>query len=216
MVASAEEENVVRLWDATTGAALETLDSQTLSRLDFIYSMSFSPDSKVVAVGYATEIRLWDTATGASLQTLENYGRYINAVTFSPDGNIVASAPKYSGPVRFWNAATGVFLQSLPFDHADELFFSNEGLYLDSYHRGLSYAQSDSAGIFAPAPPPLQTPFRRENWITQGGKNLLWLPPNYRDLLAYKGNVFVFRDISEQVIFLTFSNSVPLRKEKNS
>jgi WD40 repeat protein len=210
MVASAEA-FMVRLWDATMGAASQMLESQTPPDQDLIFSVSFSPDTKVVAVGYANEIQLWDTATGASLQRLEVYRRFTNAVAFSPDGNIVASASSH-GTVRLWNAATGVALQTLLFDQANELFFSSEGLYLNNYKRGLSYVQSDSAGIFAPAPPPLQTPFRRENWITQGGENLLWLPPNYRDLLAFKGNGFVFRDISGQAKFLTFSNSVPLRK----
>jgi WD40 repeat protein len=216
MVASAEA-YVVRLWDATTGATSQTLVSQTLvsqtpSDPDFIRSVSFSPDSKVVAAVPKYGIGLWDTATGAHLRVLADQQRYINAVAFSPDGNIVALALLVGGPVQLWNAATGVALQTLPFDQVDELFFSSEGLYLNSYYRGLSYAQSDSASIFAPAPPPLQTPFRRENWIAQGGENLLWLPPDYRDLLAFKGNVFVFRDISGQVIFVTFSNSVPVRK----
>jgi WD40 repeat protein len=202
----------VWLCDATTGAASQTLDSQMPSNPDKIHSVSFSPDSKVVAVGYFSKIRLWDIATRVSLEMLEDYGRFTDALAFSPDGNIVAAATNRGGPVRLWNAATGVAFQTLPFGQVDELFFSSEGLYLNNYKRGLSYVQSDSGGIFAPAPPPLQTPFRRENWITQGGENLLWLPPNYRELLAFKGNVFVFRDISGQVIFLTFSNSVPFRK----
>jgi WD40 repeat protein len=35
---------------------------------------------------------LWDLATGASLQTLEGHLGWIQAVAFSPDGKLVASA----------------------------------------------------------------------------------------------------------------------------
>jgi uncharacterized protein with WD repeat len=46
------------------------------------------------------------------LQTLEGHSRSVNAVTFSPDGTLLASASD-DGTVRLWDPATGVSLQTL-------------------------------------------------------------------------------------------------------
>lgn len=210
IVASVSNDHTGRLWNVATGRPTQKLVHEFPN---FTNPVAFSPDGKVVALGGCNIIRLWDTARGALLQILKGQVGYIDAVAFSLDGTIVASASRH-GTVWLWNAATGVALQNLQSYWARELFFSNEGLYLDCYgHRtGLSYIQPNSAGVFAPAPPLLQTPFRKGNWVAQGEGNLLWLPPNYRAELDFKGNVFVFRDMSGQVIFIIFSNSVPLRK----
>lgn len=181
--------------------------------------VAVSPDCKIVASAHAFHgdaegdgggtVELWDIVTGAVLQTFEGYVG--TGLTFSLDGKIVASASATNGMVCFWNTTTGVALQTFGLYWAQRLFFSSESLYLDTYgkDKGLFYIQSHSAGMFRPVPPPLKTPFLRGNWITQGEKTLLWLPPTYRALLAFKENIFVFRHVSGQVKFVVFSNSIP-------
>ena len=67
-MASGSYDNTVRLWDAVTGAALQTLEGHSSG----VSSVAFSPDGKVVVSGSHDEIvRLWDVVTGAALQTLE-------------------------------------------------------------------------------------------------------------------------------------------------
>ena len=102
-VASASDDKTVRLWDAATGAALQTLEGHT----GCVNAVAFSPDGKTVAsASYDETVRLWDAATGAALQTLEGHTGCVNAVAFSPDGKTVASASD-DETVRLWDAATG-------------------------------------------------------------------------------------------------------------
>jgi WD40 repeat protein len=73
----------VRLWDAATGAALQTLEGHSGS----VRSVAFSPDGKQVVSGSSDmTVRLWDAATGAALQRLEGHSDSVRSVAFSPDG----------------------------------------------------------------------------------------------------------------------------------
>jgi WD40 repeat protein len=93
-VASASEDETVRLWDAATGAALQTLDGHT----NWVRAVAFSADGKTVASASDDKtVRLWDAVMGSALQTLEGHTNWVRAVAFSPDGKTVASAGRQDG-----------------------------------------------------------------------------------------------------------------------
>jgi WD40 repeat protein len=68
-VASAFYDMTVRLWDAATGMALQTLEGHT----GYVKAVAFWPDGKTVAsTSDDRTVRLWDAVTGTALQTLED------------------------------------------------------------------------------------------------------------------------------------------------
>ncbi|KAL2192251.1 hypothetical protein P885DRAFT_48132 [Corynascus similis CBS 632.67] len=115
---------------------------------------------------------------GAHQQTLEGHSGAVRAVAFSPDGKTLASAFSPDGKtlasgsddktIRLWDTATGTHQQTLE-GHSDwvrAVAFSpdgNSGLD-DSRNQG---PVGDILSVDG-------------EWITRGGKNLLWLPPDYR------------------------------------
>ena len=85
-VVSGSRDKTVRLWDAATGATLQTLEGHT----HYVTSVAFSPDGKQVVSGSIDQtVRLWDMATGAALQTLEGHTDAVTSVTFSPRGKLL-------------------------------------------------------------------------------------------------------------------------------
>lgn len=92
----------------------------------------------------------------AALQTLEGYFGYVSSVAFSPDSKQVVSG-SHDNTIRLWDAATGAALQTL------------EG------HSGLANSVD-----FSPGGKAVNTLFVPEDWIAEGGTNILWLPYDYR------------------------------------
>ena len=97
----------IRLWDVATGSH-RTLEGHT----DAVFSVSFSPDSQVLASGSRDRtVRLWDVATG-SHRTLRGHREWVRSVSFSPDGQTLASggggwSDDNDTTVRLWDVATG-------------------------------------------------------------------------------------------------------------
>ncbi|KAN0069077.1 hypothetical protein V8E54_012706 [Elaphomyces granulatus] len=130
VLASASQDETVRLWDATTGAWKQTLEGHR----DSVNAVAFSPDGNVLAsASHDNTVRLWDATTGAWKQTLEGHGYSVDAVAFSPDGKVLASASD-DDTVQLWDATTGAWKRTLE-GHSDRVtavVFSPDGKVLAS------------------------------------------------------------------------------------
>jgi WD40 repeat protein/transcriptional regulator with XRE-family HTH domain len=110
LLASADADGTVRLWNPATGQAVGT--PIHASTRHGVYGVAFSPNGKLLASadGDGT-VRLWNAATHRAVATLHASGRTtarygVRAVTFSHNGKRLASAGA-DGTVRLWDPATG-------------------------------------------------------------------------------------------------------------
>ena len=108
-VVSGSEDNTLRLWDAVSGAHLNTLEGHT----SFVVSVAFSPDGmRVVSGSEDNTLRLWDAVSGAHLNTLKGHTMEVYSVAFSPDGTRVVSGSE-DNTLRLWDAVSGAHLSIL-------------------------------------------------------------------------------------------------------
>lgn len=99
-------DNVLRLWDATTGQLLRTFEGST-DRLD---AVAFSPDgARVFARSLDNTARLWDKSTGRVLQTFADVTSPASLTLFSPDGKNLLVA--YNASVRLLDTETQQILR---------------------------------------------------------------------------------------------------------
>jgi WD40 repeat protein len=199
----ASEDQTIKIWDAHTGACLQTLEGHS----NWVTSVVFSHDSSRVASGSEDQtIKIWDAHTGACLQTLEGYNNRVSSVVFSHDSTRVASGSE-DETIKIWDTYTGTCLQTLAVGSA---------VYNWSFDTTGSSLHTD-VGIVAlrDSPIPILTTSKNvaaselqflraiqwshspeyqgygissdKFWITRGSQNWLWLPPAYRPIRSAVG-----------------------------
>ncbi|KAI3572914.1 WD40-repeat-containing domain protein [Fusarium oxysporum f. sp. albedinis] len=200
---SASQDRTIRIWDAATGAHQQTLEGH----FGRVKDVAFSPDGKTfVSASKDRTIRVWDAATGAHQQTLEGHSGGVKDVAFSPDGKTLVSASE-DQTVRIWDAATGAHQQTLE-GHSgwvSAAAFSPEG-YLQADRGLLSIGTYHNTSNFPKdRKQTRRSLFVSKEWVTEDGKNLVWLPPSYRAAcVAVCGTIIVLGHATGQMTFLYF------------
>jgi WD40 repeat protein len=103
MVATGEERRTpsVIIWDVATGKQLCQLQEHT----GLVWSLAFSPDSKLLASGSLDKtLRLWNTSTGKEVHRFTGHGGGVLSTAFAPDGKLLASGSE-DRTIRLWDVA---------------------------------------------------------------------------------------------------------------
>ena len=133
LLASASDDETIRLWDARTGVTHSVIRDD----LSVAVAISFSPDNRLIgSAQWDGTIKLRDLGTHEVCKTFTGHSRMVNAIVFLRNGELLASASD-DHTVRLWDTATGLthFLLQGHTDYVKILAASQDGKYVASGSR---------------------------------------------------------------------------------
>ncbi|OXV11492.1 hypothetical protein Egran_00747 [Elaphomyces granulatus] len=151
---------------------------------------------------------LWPSSTiasGYATYGLINFNptlSMLSLMAFSLDGKVLASASDHT--VRLWYAITGAQKQKLKTNITiTSLLFSEDGRYLKT-ERGLLSLNSVSSDTCLHHERSMHGISVNDEWVTQDGQNLIWLPLDYRAACsALFNNMLVLGNPLGQIEFVS-------------
>ncbi|KAH6957874.1 quinon protein alcohol dehydrogenase-like superfamily [Ilyonectria sp. MPI-CAGE-AT-0026] len=200
----------IEIWDSAAGSCNVTLECGV-----FLFrSVTFSPDSRYLAsVNPDGNISMWDTITGRKLISLTE--RFLSGPTlaFSPNGQLLASAS--DNRVKIWDTVMGDFKAMIDLTTASKtISFDETGIYLrtDAVTFDLSdptqpVAIAHALGLLTPSYQQNQYGISKNRvWITCNGRNLLWLPSEYRtSIFSIVGSTVAIGCVDGRLLVFRFS-----------
>ncbi|GAB7106637.1 hypothetical protein JCM4814A_49510 [Streptomyces phaeofaciens JCM 4814] len=114
LIATAGDDETVRVWDGDTGTLLHILAGHN----DSVTTVGFAPDGRTLASGsYKKKVRIWDAVDGTQRFVLSGHDDSVNTVAFSSGGLLATGSDDET--VNLWDGATGRHLMCLDsMDHA--------------------------------------------------------------------------------------------------
>ena len=106
-LASASEDNTVRVWDAGTGECVRTLEGHT-NRVAALVELR---DGQLASASCDKTVRVWDAGTGECVHTLKGHKGTVRALAELRDGRLASVSE--DNTVRVWSAGTGDYVRTL-------------------------------------------------------------------------------------------------------
>lgn len=98
MLASASDDQTIRLWRLPDGAPLATLKGRTR----WTDSLAITPDgTRLVCGSHDHTIRLWRLSGGRAAASLKGHTGSVRSLAITPDGRLLASG-SYDKTIRLW------------------------------------------------------------------------------------------------------------------
>jgi WD40 repeat protein len=133
MLASGGDDGTVKLWSIPELKEVAALNGHN----DIIFSISFSPDGKVLASGSEDgALNIWDIATRKQVSAIPGHMENVRSLSFSPDGSMIASGG-WDRAVRLWSVQSWQEIQA--FEHSGSISsvsFSSDGNILGASCQG--------------------------------------------------------------------------------
>ena len=137
-------------WLATTGGdEARVFDARTWRPVVMIpgpiHSLAFDARGRLVTGAATGDVALWTIPSGARLRYLRQFGESVDAVAFSPDGQLVAAGSR-DGAMQVWHTDSGTLRTQLNLRHSKIL-----GVEFDPASRLLLAANADGTVVVADA-----------------------------------------------------------------
>ncbi len=134
-LASAGDDEAIKLWDVSSSNVLRTFSGHTSN----VNSVIFSPNGMTLVSGSGGNdctIRVWDVETGKQVLVIKQDGSDVISLSYDPAGGRFASGTFY-GHIDIWDVKTGIKLRSIGNDNhyhrsSTRVIFSPDGKTLVS------------------------------------------------------------------------------------
>ena len=115
LLASGSADRTVALWDAATGARVNTLAGHSCGVSD----VAWNPNGRYLATAADDHsLKLWDAETGACLRTLTGHTNYVFCCNFDGAAGHLLASGSFDETLRLWDVRSGRCLREVP-AHSD-------------------------------------------------------------------------------------------------
>jgi WD40 repeat protein len=122
LLASGDQDGVIRVWDAAEGALRLTLPGHREGVSCLTFPPTPGPGGYLASVGKDEVVRLWDATSRPQQRMLGGHDAAVTAIAFSPDSRRLASGDRAKKPVAFvHDVTTGERVPRFPLPHGASL-----------------------------------------------------------------------------------------------
>ncbi len=102
-IVTASRDNTIKIWDASAGLLLRSIEGHTA----WVEKAIWSPNgNKILSVSRDNTAKIWNPSDGKLIFSLEAHGDFVTNAAWSPDGTKIVTASA-DGNAIIWNAESG-------------------------------------------------------------------------------------------------------------